>query len=141
MKKVKYVNHLNDEIKAIRTAVFMEEQGFENEFDDTDNIATHVLIYVDDKPVGTGRLYDSEIDKNVGIIGRVAVLKECRGQHLGEDIIRALEDKAREQGLKGIELSAQCRVESFYKKLGYTSFGEIHLDEGCEHIMMKKEIS
>lgn len=39
-----------------------------------------------------------------------------------------------------MSLHAQCRVKSFYEKLGYTEFGEIDDDEGCPHIWMNKQI-
>lgn len=44
--------------KYIRTKVFIEEQGFsiEGEFDDTDNLAHHLVYYnEDDKPIATCR--------------------------------------------------------------------------------------
>lgn len=41
----------------IRIKVFMEEQGFKNEFDDIDNRAIHIVLYKEGKPVGTCRVF------------------------------------------------------------------------------------
>ena len=36
---------LHDDAKFIRKSVFMDEQGFAEEFDDKDAIAKHVVLY------------------------------------------------------------------------------------------------
>ena len=52
---IQILNTINDDIKQIRTDVFMKEQGFENEFDEIDEKAKFVLLYIDGKAVGTCR--------------------------------------------------------------------------------------
>lgn len=138
----KFSTELNDDIRHVRESVFVEEQGFEDEFDDLDkdNASHHLLLYVDDKPVATGRLYVDGIDASIYNIGRVAVLKEYRSLHLGNKIMRFLEEKAREIGCTKIQLSAQCRVQPFYEKNGYTAIGDSYLDQFCPHILMEKNI-
>lgn len=123
----------------IRKAVFVDEQGFQNEFDDIDNDAYHAVLFTDDKtPVACGRLFTS--DGKTYTIGRVAVIKEYRKKGLGEKIVTALESKARELGGIETELSAQVRAKGFYEKLGYSPFGDEYLDEYCPHISMKKAL-
>lgn len=41
----KIFDNLPQEAKDIRTAVFIDEQGFKNEFDGIDDTAKHILIY------------------------------------------------------------------------------------------------
>lgn len=122
--------------KMIREKVFVLEQGFENEFDDIDNIAYHLVVF-DKEPVGTARMFDEE---GTMILGRIAVLKEYRHLHIGSQILQALENKAKELGYHEVVLSAQVRAKSFYEKNGYVCFGEEYLDEYCPHIHMKKMI-
>ena len=50
---IQILNTINDDIKQIRTDVFMKEQGFENEFDEIDETAKFVLLSIDGKAVGT----------------------------------------------------------------------------------------
>ncbi len=43
---IQILNTINDDIKQIRTDVFMKEQGFENEFDEIDeNRKIRAFIY------------------------------------------------------------------------------------------------
>lgn len=136
---VKSYNFLCEEARYIRTEVFMKEQGFKDEFDEWDDKVIHVVLFVDDIGTGTGRLLPGKDDKTFAI-GRVAVLKEYRKLHLGKEIIESLEKEARNLGGQRIELSAQCRAQKFYEKLGYIASGEIYLDEFCEHIHMEKQL-
>lgn len=133
----KVTNTLSEDEKMIRETVFIEEQKFKIEFDDTDDIAKHIVMYLDNQPVGCCRLYKQENEYH---IGRIAVLKPYRGKGYGEKILLNAERVAKEKGADSISLSAQVRASGFYEKLGYKKHGEIYFDEYCEHIAMKKDI-
>lgn len=133
----KVTSTLSEDEKFIRETVFIEEQNFKVEFDDTDDIATHIVMYLDNQPVGCCRLYKQENEYH---IGRIAVLKPYRGKGYGEKILLNAERVAKEKGADSISLSAQVRASGFYEKLGYKKHGEIYFDEYCEHIAMKKDI-
>ncbi|MBO6140391.1 MAG: GNAT family N-acetyltransferase [Ruminococcus sp.] len=128
------------DIKALRTEVFIKEQGFENEFDEIDNKATHVLIYDGKVPVATGRLFSEDENGEEYIIGRVCVKKEYRDKKLGKRVIMALEEDARKMGGRRVSVSAQCRVQGFYEALGYSATDDLHDDEGVPHVTMIKTI-
>ena len=66
----------------IRETVFMDEQGFSEEFDGTDSLALHLTLYLDGARAGCARLYEEEGGWH---IGRVAVLKPFRGMGLIND--------------------------------------------------------
>lgn len=138
MMNYKKYNQLNDDIIKIRTSVFMNEQGFKNEFDAIDNTCFHIVLYDNDTPVATCR-YFKEGDSFH--IGRVATIKEYRGQHLGSQIMQIAEQEIKALNAKQIEVSAQVRIKNFYKKQGYKEVGEVYLDEFCEHIRMVKIIA
>lgn len=123
------------EAAEVRRKVFIEEQGFVNEFDDTDAVAVHVLISDGQKSVATGRLFE---DADGWHIGRVAVLSDYRGENLGVKVMTSLQDYAKEHGIKEIKLSAQVQASGFYEKLGYINLGDLHMDEHCPHVTMKK---
>ena len=53
----KCYDRLPEEAKAIRTAVFVGEQGFETEFDDIDDVARHIVMYDGERAVATCRYY------------------------------------------------------------------------------------
>lgn len=130
----------NSDCHYIRETVFIDEQKFSVDKDEIDDKAFHVVIYDEDRPIGTGRCFYTDENKEEYHIGRVAVLKEYRGKRIGEMIIKSLEEKIKEEKGKEIIISAQVRVKDFYKKMGYEEIGSIYLDEYCEHIDMKKKI-
>lgn len=138
MIEFKVTNNLSDDEKMIRDTVFVEEQGFKIEFDDIDEFATHIVMYLDNKPVGCCRFFE---DKDCWHIGRISVLKPYRGNGFGEKIVIEAEKTAKQVGAKSISLSAQVRVSHFYEKLGYKKYGDIYFDEYCEHIVMIKNLS
>ena len=123
---------------ALRKQVFMEEQGFEHEFDGIDEKSIHAVLYLVGEPVATGRAYINE--QGDYTIGRVAVKKQHRGQGLGEQIMRALEEEIKGRGGKSVQLSAQLSAKGFYEKQGYQAVGEEYLDEFCPHIKMVKQL-
>ena len=136
---VRTFDELPPEAVAIRTAVFMDEQGFEDEFDATDSEALHLVGYLDEKPAACARLYWND-EHECYVVGRIAVNRELRGQSLGAKILQAAEEEARARGGVRCELSAQVRAGGFYEKQGYARCGAEHLDEGCPHVWMGKDL-
>lgn len=121
----------------IRQAVFVEEQGFHNEFDETDATALHVVLKEGETAVATARAYHTPGETSYHI-GRVAVTQKYRGTGLGRVVMLAIEEELKKLGATESVLSAQCQAEGFYKGLGYTSVGEVYLDEHCPHQDMRK---
>ncbi|MDR3552859.1 MAG: GNAT family N-acetyltransferase, partial [Clostridia bacterium] len=70
----------------VRDTVFIVEQGFECEFDEADKLAGHLTGYLDGKPVAAARLIAESAD--VCHLGRVCVLRELRGRHFGEALVK-----------------------------------------------------
>lgn len=123
----------------IRKKVFMDEQGFVEEFDDIDAIAYHAVLFADGQAAAVGRLFEDTENKNEFFIGRMAVLREFRGKGNGSMVLSALENKARELGAIKIKLNAQKRAVGFYKASGFTQTEYEHDEEGVHHVLMEKE--
>ena len=136
MNTKKYTT-LPQEAKDIRVEVFMKEQGFENEFDDIDYISFHIVVFDEEKPIGTCRFFK---ENNHYTIGRVAVLKEYRNQHIGNVLLERAEKEIKKLNGDLIVVHAQVRVSPFYENQGYIQFGQIDDDEGVPHMWMKKKI-
>ena len=130
---------LPDACRQIRQSVFVDEQHFENEFDELDETAVHLLLLCDGKPAATARLLRGDTPEQA-VIGRVAVLPEYRKAHLGSRVMQLAEREAASRGAASVAVSAQCRVQPFYESLGYTASGSIYYDEYCEHIHMEKPL-
>ena len=134
-----YRNGCPAEAAHIRQTVFVDEQKFVDEFDETDDVATHFVMFDGDKPVGCARAFFDE-NEDAWHIGRVAIIKEYRGKHLGEEIMLFAEEELRKQGVGRVTLSAQVRASGFYKAIGYTPYGEEYYDQYCPHIAMEKRL-
>lgn len=123
----------------IRVKVFVEEQkvSLEMELDEEDKIATHIILYENDKPIGCGRIiFNDKIAK----MGRIAVLKEKRKKGYGEKICKELINIAKEHKIKEIKIHAQCSAIGFYKKLGFTTCSAEFYEAGIKHIEMMRKI-
>ncbi len=136
---VKWFGSLTEEAKKIREEVFVEEQGFLQEFDETDVKADHLVWYEAGEAAATCRYYAGE-EKGVYWLGRLAVRKRFRGRQIGAKLLSAAEEKIRAKGGSAIHLSSQVRAKEFYVKCGYHAVGEEYRDEYCPHIEMKKEL-
>lgn len=121
---------------TIRKKVFIEEQGVpeEIELDSIDQTSEHIVIYDEDRPIGTGRLLEED---GLTLIGRVAVLKDDRSQKIGSIVVNQLRAKAFENGATEVHLHAQRAVQGFYEKLGFEAYGEEFEEAGILHISMK----
>lgn len=128
-----------DKPRYIRKAVFVEEQGVpvEEEMDRFDRIATHILIFDETVPVGTGRVFK---DRDRWYIGRVAVLRENRGRGIGRLIMEKLISFARERGASGIFVHAQINAMDFYRNLGFDETGPVFMDAGIPHREMYRPL-
>jgi predicted GNAT family N-acyltransferase len=124
------------EIKKIRNTVFTGEENIDEhaDFDGQDLNAIHVLIEMDGQFVGTGRML---ID---GHIGRLAVLRSARGRGLGKKIMYALIDQAKKQNINRVYLGAQKHAIGFYKKIGFSEYGDAYEEVGITHVHMEKLI-
>ena len=135
--KITYGKEDFTDARLIRQHVqYGRTQGFENEFDEIDEYAYHLVIYQNDEAIATGRMYEK--DQETMILGRIAIIKECRKIGLGSKIVLRLENEAKQLGYIITQLSAQQRAQGFYEKLGYQTQGEVYYDEWCPHVTMKK---
>lgn len=119
----------------VRDTVFIREQGFQREFDETDKTAEHLTAFADGGPVAAARLF-SEGD-SVYHVGRVCVLKSYRGRHYGELLMREVIARASLLGARKVVLGAQMHAVPFYAKLGFEAKGEPFDDEGAPHRYME----
>ncbi|MDO5624281.1 MAG: GNAT family N-acetyltransferase [Pseudomonadota bacterium] len=135
---------LGEAARALRTAVFIEEQGItrEDEWDDADASAVHAVAFNPlGTPVATGRLLQEGLPgSGHARIGRMAVARPLRGSGLGRLIVQALQQAAHQRGDTHIVLSAQRSAEAFYQRLGYAAQGEPYEEVGIAHIDMRRAL-
>ena len=131
--QVRVFDYLHADAVLIRDEVFVDEQGFKNEYDEFEMKARHLVFYIDDAPVATCRYLMRD---DGALLGRIAVRKAFRGRGLGAQMIHEAEKFI---DCERILIHAQCRAREFYEKQGFSAFSEIDDEEGVPHIWMKKE--
>lgn len=128
---------LGSDACAVRHEVFVVEQNvpLEIEQDDRDAVCVHAVAYDGSgRAVGTGRLLPD------AHIGRMAVLRRCRGQGVGSQLLRALIHEARLRSYPEVILSAQMQAIAFYERHGFIAEGEPYRDAGIEHMQMRRPL-
>jgi predicted GNAT family N-acyltransferase len=128
------------EVAALRTRVFVVEQGVppEIEQDAADATAVHVLSRDDSgRVVATGRLLVS--GRTAGI-GRMATDAGSRGHGHAAAVLEELHRQATLRGVTRIELHAQVTARGFYERAGYVAVGGEYEEAGIAHITMRRSL-
>jgi len=126
------------QLKNIREKVFIQEQKVtpELEWDGMDEKAIHFLVFKDEEAIGCARAI---VIKSQMQLGRMAVLKEYRGQGVGSTLIEKAIVTAKLKQLSSIQISAQCNAINFYVKFGFEVTGDTYLDAEILHRDMTLE--
>jgi predicted GNAT family N-acyltransferase len=126
---------------ALRREVFEVEQNIPRPLDRDpfDYSADHVVAYDDaGRCVGTGRVV--RLDARTCQIGRVAVAPDHRRSGVGALVIDALERMAALRGLTEVVIHSQMPSEAFFRDRGFVREGAPFLDQGVEHVLMRKKL-
>jgi predicted GNAT family N-acyltransferase len=129
------------EIVALRTRVFVEEQGVppELEQDAADATAVHVLSRdTTGRVVATGRLLLR--DGGTASIGRMAADASVRGRGHGAAVLGELHRQAVLRGVAEVELHAQVTARGFYERAGYEARGDEYEEAGIAHVTMVRRL-
>lgn len=135
---------LGEGARAVREAVFVQEQGIarEDEWDEADHTAVHAVVTNRlGMPVATGRLLvEGAPGSGTARIGRMAVDRTLRSSGVGRQVVQALEQAARARGDTRVVLGAQRSAEGFYARLGYAPYGEPYEEVGIPHVGMARAL-
>lgn len=129
-------NDAENNLRAVRTPVFIEEQTVAPDFewDELDRSAVHLLALVDNQAVACLRII------NYHKIGRMAVLKEWRGIGLGAALLREAVNICKEHGTTSVYLSAQTHAIEFYRKAGFKVTSLEYCDVDIPHVDMQLDL-
>ena len=104
-------------IKAIRIAVFQEEQGVDSalEFDGKDEISQHLIAYLDLEAVGTTRI--RYLDNQTAKVERLAVLAKARGKGIGKQLMEKAIEIIASKSMPEVLIHSQEYVKKLYENL------------------------
>jgi predicted GNAT family N-acyltransferase len=136
VEHIDYTAGLED-LRRVRETVFVQEQQvpIEEEWDALDPLCHHVIARDHDgQPIGTGRLTPERK------IGRMAVLRDWRGRGVGDALLLALIQAARQRHWPEVSLHAQVSAEAFYARHGFLPYGDRFWEAGIEHQSMRRRL-
>jgi predicted GNAT family N-acyltransferase len=126
---------------TLRRDVFETEQNIPRPLDRDayDFAADHVVAFdAKGRCVGTGRVVRT--DSRSAQIGRMAVAKAERKHGVGGLVLEALERMAAMRGISELSVNSQLPAERFYANRGFVRAGDVFLDQGVPHVVMKKSL-
>ena len=117
-------------VLSIRKDVFIRGLNIPEylEIDKNEDMATYVLAYVKNKPVGTARWRKTK--KGIKL-ERFAVLQKYRSNGIGKKMTKFILKNLKET--QPIYLYAQDSAIKFYEKLGFKSIGNLFKEVGINH--------
>jgi len=99
----------------------------------------HFAVYLDNEIIGCCAL--KKINDSRIRLRQMAVLEKYRGMKVGTYIIKKAEDFCQKLGIIEIDITARCYALQFYRKNGYSSYGDIFIDVTLESVKMKKVLN
>ncbi|WP_448607984.1 GNAT family N-acetyltransferase [Geodermatophilus sp. URMC 60] len=127
-------------VAALRTRVFVDEQGVPAEIEQDPHDATAVHVLAEDEQgrvVATGRLL---VRDGRAVVGRMAVDASARGRGHGAAVLAELHRQAAALGLTEVELHAQLTARGFYERAGYAAVGDVYEEAGIAHVTMRRPV-
>jgi ElaA protein len=127
-------------ILMARQQVFgLEQNCIYQDIDGCDERAHHLCAWSprEPMPLAYARLVEPGVKYTEPSIGRVITTEAARGTGLGRELMRRA--IAHTHDLfpgQGIRISAQSRLEKFYRDFGFTVIGESYLEDGIPHTEM-----
>lgn len=127
--------------EAIRQAVFVDEQavftGTDLDEHDRDPRTLHVLGLHEGVPAGTVRLYPLDASGETWQGDRLAVLPQFRKSRVGAPLVRFAVSTAGMLGGHLMVAHVQVANETFFRRLGWTSTGQVETYVDRPHVLMR----
>ncbi len=127
---------------SVRAEVFGNELNFKSgaRRDELDDTSWFVNIYDGDgMVVSTSRMaYTSSNDER--FLGKICVLANVRGLGFGREMLSILEEIARDEGAKVLNINSRQTALEFYSALGYSVSGREFMQENIKMIPVSKKI-
>ncbi len=113
--------------------------SLENEDLSADRTDTILAAMKDGKVIGCVMLQPKNNDTIK--LRQMAVAENMQGKNIGRLLVQQGEALVKERGYTHIILHARDIAEGFYKKLGYTTKGDVFTEVGIAHVVMEKRLN
>lgn len=125
-------------VLQLRSEVFVVEQAcIYQDLDDADQDAMHLIGYLDQQLACYARLLPPGVKYEEPSIGRIASHPTFRRHGHGRSAVKKAIDICLDiWPAEGIKISAQQRLENFYREFGFRTVSAPYLEDGIPHIEM-----
>ena len=131
------------ELLKLRSEVFVVEQNCVFlDMDDKDQASYHLLGYDEEKLVAYTRLVPPGIAYEEPSIGRVVTSPQVRRSGAGKKLMeKSITEIQNLFHPSSIRIGAQLYLQRFYESFGFEKCSDVYLEDGIEHIYMRKFFS
>lgn len=128
-------------ILQLRNEVFVVEQNCVfQDADDKDQDSHHLMGFLNNKLAAYTRLVPTGVVYPEMSIGRVITAGTVRRMGAGKELMKqSIEYCYRLFGKGPIRIGAQLYLKSFYEAFGFHQISDVYLEDGIEHIYMRKD--
>lgn len=131
------------EILKLRTDIFVVEQNCPYpEIDGRDQEAIHFYASYNKVVIAYCRIFlPGSLYSKEASIGRIAVVKDYRGNNLGHIIVdKSLQIIEKKVGKTDVKISAQAYLKKFYEDHGFKTISEEYVWDGIPHFDLIRAI-
>ncbi|NBX11608.1 MAG: GNAT family N-acetyltransferase [Chitinophagaceae bacterium] len=130
------------ELLKLRSAIFVVEQNCVfPDMDDKDYSSYHLCGWNNEKLVAYTRLLPPGLAYENCSIGRVVTAASVRRQGIGKILMKkSIEACQQLFSSQDIEIGAQLYLEQFYGSFQFIREGEVYLEDGIDHIHMRRPL-
>ena len=130
------------ELLKLRSAIFVVEQNCVfPDMDDKDYSSYHLCGWNNEKLVAYTRLLPPGLAYENCSIGRVVTAASVRRQGIGRLLMKkSIEACQQLFSSQDIEIGAQLYLEQFYGSFQFIREGEVYLEDGIDHIHMRRPL-
>jgi ElaA protein len=128
-------------VLQLRNQVFVvEQQSAYQDCDGKDPLSFHLMGWNNEELVAYTRLIPIGISyPDAASIGRVVISSSFRRKNIGRQLMtKSLEEIKVLFGDVPLKISAQSYLIRFYESFSFKPIGNVYLEDGIEHIAMKK---
>ena len=127
-------------IFRLRQNVFIiEQQCFYEDIDGSDQVASHLLLQLNDELAGYLRIFKPGIKyENAASLGRIVVQKNYRGTKIGKLLIsKGIEIVRLNYPNSKIKIEAQAALENYYSEFGFITISDVYEVDQIPHVLME----
>ena len=139
--QIEYSSSLYEQEIILRDVILRQPLGLDIKNDDLSaEVNQDHFGLLDDESNLVACLVIKRLDNNTVQLRQMAISEKWHKKGLGKLLVTEVEAILLKKSAKKIILHARKHVSGFYKKLGYTEFGEEFIEVSIPHIMMSKNL-